>query len=196
MPAPAHEDTDRFAAAIATGDADAFGQWLACVEARVRRSLRGFAAQVDVEAVLQEAFLRVWHVASRFVRDERPDGLLRLCLRIARNLAVSETRRLRTAPVTSLGEDADLDAFAVAIGREAPEPFLVSTLADCRKGLPNQPGKALAARLDNAGAEPDQTVAERLGMRLNTFLQNITRARRLLAECLRRRGIDLAQEWS
>jgi hypothetical protein len=31
-------------------------------------------------------------------------------------------------------------------------------------------------------------------MRLNTFLQNIVRARRLLADCLRRRGIDLAVE--
>jgi hypothetical protein len=32
--------------------------------------------------------------------------------------------------------------------------------------------------------------------RLNTFLQNIVRARRLLAECLRKRGIDLALELS
>ena len=37
-------------------------------------------------------------------------------------------------------------------------------------------------------------LAERVGMRPNTFLQNITRARRLIAECLRRRGIDLALE--
>jgi RNA polymerase sigma-70 factor (ECF subfamily) len=31
-------------------------------------------------------------------------------------------------------------------------------------------------------------------MRKNTFLQNFGRARKLLAECLRRRGIDLALE--
>jgi hypothetical protein len=31
-------------------------------------------------------------------------------------------------------------------------------------------------------------------MRPKTFLQNITRARRLIAECLRRRGIDLVTE--
>jgi hypothetical protein len=31
-------------------------------------------------------------------------------------------------------------------------------------------------------------------MRLNTFLQNVTRARRLLAQCLRRGGVDLERE--
>jgi RNA polymerase sigma-70 factor (ECF subfamily) len=31
----------------------------------------------------------------------------------------------------------------------------------------------------------------RLGMKLNTFLQNFTRARKLLADCLRSRGVDL-----
>ena len=37
-------------------------------------------------------------------------------------------------------------------------------------------------------------VVERAGMSLNTFLQNFTRARKLLAECLGKRGIDLAAE--
>jgi hypothetical protein len=39
-------------------------------------------------------------------------------------------------------------------------------------------------------------LAERVRMRPNTFLQNVTRARRLLADCLRRRGVDLALELS
>jgi RNA polymerase sigma-70 factor (ECF subfamily) len=33
-------------------------------------------------------------------------------------------------------------------------------------------------------------------MSLNTFLQNFTRARKLLAECLAKRGIDLRSEMS
>jgi RNA polymerase sigma-70 factor (ECF subfamily) len=40
----------------------------------------------------------------------------------------------------------------------------------------------------------DEELAAELEMRPNTFFQNITRARRLLAECLRLRGIDLALE--
>ena len=55
-----------------------------------------FAAVVDVEAVLQESLLRVWQVAPRFDADGGPNGLLRLAIRIARNLAVSELRRTRT----------------------------------------------------------------------------------------------------
>ena len=39
---------------------------------------------------------------------------------------------------------------------------------------------------------PDETLAERLSMRRNTFLQNVTRAKRALYECLRAKGIDLS----
>ena len=49
-------------------------------------------------------------------------------------------------------------------------------------------------RLDSGGFEPDETLAAGLRMRRNTFLQNITRARKLLAACLERHGVDLAME--
>jgi DNA-directed RNA polymerase specialized sigma24 family protein len=64
----------------------------------------------------------------------------------------------------------------------------------CRERLPPQPRRALDARLLGAGGVPDRTLAERLGVRLNTFLQNVTRARRLLAECLRSHGVKLEGE--
>jgi RNA polymerase sigma-70 factor (ECF subfamily) len=62
----------------------------------------------------------------------------------------------------------------------------------CREKLPAQPARALDARVQSAGAEPDAVLAMRLGMKLNTFLQNFTRARKLLADCLRARGIEIA----
>jgi RNA polymerase sigma-70 factor (ECF subfamily) len=37
-------------------------------------------------------------------------------------------------------------------------------------------------------------VAATLGMKKNTFLQNFGRARKLLVECLRKRGVDLEVE--
>ncbi|MCZ7684030.1 MAG: hypothetical protein M5U28_36765 [Sandaracinaceae bacterium] len=80
-------------AMIAAGDADVFATWMAGAEPALRAGLRRFAAHVDTEAVLQETLLRVWQVAPRFVPDGRPDGLLRLGHRIARNLAVSEIRK-------------------------------------------------------------------------------------------------------
>jgi RNA polymerase sigma-70 factor (ECF subfamily) len=177
-------DLDQHLPGIQAGDPEAFARWVAGAEARVRLSLRSFAAQVDAEAVVQETLLRVWQVAPRFVPDGRPDGLLRLAVRIARNLAVSDTRRVH--------QPAPPDEAVVEL--VAADPLLRRVIEACRDELPEQPARALAARLASGGLEPDDVLAGRLAMRLNTFLQNFTRARRLLADCLRRRGIDVQAE--
>jgi DNA-directed RNA polymerase specialized sigma24 family protein len=186
---------DELLAAIGAGDAAAFGRWLAGAEDRLRGSLRSFAEKVDVEAVLQETLVRVWQLAPRVVPDGRPHALLRLAIRIARNLAISDLRRRRLEPV----EPETLERLADAADSITPldrwqDPLLRRAIEECRKRLPARPGQALEARLESAGAEPDALVAQRVGMRPNTFLQNIVRARRLLADCLRRRGIDVALE--
>jgi RNA polymerase sigma-70 factor (ECF subfamily) len=142
--------------------------------------------------VLQETLLRVWQVAPRHRGDGRADGLLRFAVRVARNGAVSELRRARVAT-------ADIERLDLAadepIGAD-PDPHLVQSIRTCRERLPRQPARALEARLRSEGAEPDRTLAERVGMKLNTFLQNVTRARRLLADCLRRLGVELDEEIS
>ncbi len=184
------EDLDVHLRAIQGGDASAFGLWLAAAEPSLRRGLRGFARQVDVEAILQEALLRVWQVAPRFVPDGQPNGLVRLAQRIGSNLAVSETRRTR-------GVATDPALLAEGVDRSQqfepslPDPLLRAQIEKCREKLPPRPKEALAARLDGEGGEPDATLAERLGMEKNTFLQNITRARKLLLECLERAGVKL-----
>lgn len=178
--------------AIVSGNAHAFGQWMAACEPTVRLSLRSFARVVDTEAVLQEALLRVWQVAPRFVPDGRDNGLLRLAIRIARNLAVSEVRKLRARP-------AEADEIEAALAEEdappaAPDPMLRRHIADCREKLPQRPREALDARLANEGARDDDDLAAKIGMRLNTFLQNFTRARKLLVDCLKRAGVVLDEE--
>jgi len=182
-------DLDVHLASIVSGDARAFGQWMAGAEPTVRATLRSFAAAVDVEAVLQEGFLRVWQVAPRFAPDGRPNALLRFSIRIARNLAVSEVRRIRAAPT----EAADLE-IALAAAEDAPhppDPVLRGVIEQCRDKLPPKPRQALDTRLASGGALDDDDLARSVGMRLNTFLQNFTRARKLLAECLRQRGVEL-----
>lgn len=183
-------DLDAHLPAIATGDPDAFARWIAGAEPRLRLSLRRFAADADTEAVLQETLLRVWQVAPRVQPDGRPDCLLRLAVRIARNLALDEVRRRRpVAGGLELGDD------TLPVPPPAPpDPYLRRAIAACRERLPRKPAQALGARLDGGGAVPDRDLAARLGMRLNTFLQNFTRARRLLHECLRRAGIDVEAE--
>ncbi|HEY0479604.1 MAG TPA: sigma-70 family RNA polymerase sigma factor [Kofleriaceae bacterium] len=185
-------DLDAHLAAIIGGDTRAFGAWLAGAEPRVRDSLRSFAAVIDVEAVLQETLLRIWQVAPRFVADGRPNGLLRLAIRIGRNLAVSEVRRTRATPTGGDDLEAALAAAEGPIG--TPDPMLRRAIGECRDKLPARPRQALEARLAGAGGRADDVLAAELGMRRNTFLQNVTRARQLLADCLTRRGVTVTLE--
>jgi RNA polymerase sigma-70 factor (ECF subfamily) len=189
-------DLDQHLKGIVAGDAAAFGRWVAGVEPLVRETLRPFAASVDAEAVLQESLLRVWQTAPRFAADGRPNGLLRLAVRIARNLAVSETRRLRTDPAEAEELERALARLQAYEMRESPDPLLRHLVEECRKKLPGKPALALTQRLESGGGEPDATLAGRLGMKLNTFLQNVTRARRLMAACLKKSGVDLQAELS
>src|SRR5215210_2050149 len=129
---------------IAAGDSRAFGQWVAGCEHSLRSSLRKFAASVDTEAVLQEALLRVWQVAPKFRPDGKPDALLRFASVTARNVAVSELRRLGTrAP--------EAEAADVAVAAMSPDPLLRAAVKECRDKLPGQPRLALDQRLESAG---------------------------------------------
>jgi RNA polymerase sigma-70 factor (ECF subfamily) len=181
-------DLDAHLPGIVAGDATAYARWLAGAEPRLRASLRSFAAHVDTESVLQECLLRAWQVAPKLVPDGRADALLRLAIRMARNLAVDEMRRLRVRPtiVATLAESPLEPALVPA----DPDPILRKIIAACRELLPRMPAQALDARLSGSG-RADRELAAELGLRTNTFLQNFGRARRLLAECLARHGIDV-----
>lgn len=184
------QDLDAFLPEIAAGDPDAFARWVARAEDRVRGSLVSLGAHVDVEAVLQETLLRMWQVAPRVRPDGRPNALLRLAIRSARNLALSELRKARVRPAVVDRFEALPEPAAVGSG---PDPLLRRVIAACRERLPGKPGLALDARLHGAG-RPDRDLAQALGMQLNTFLQNVTRARKLLGECLGKHGVDVDME--
>lgn len=194
-------DLDLHLDAIRAGDHQAFAAWLAGAEPSARGALRTFAAEVDVEAVLQEALLRAWQLAPRLTSDGRPNVLLRFTLVAARNLALSEVRRrARLRPPDPDGGDGEQAGFERLLekiaddGPAPPDPLLRRLILGCRDLLPPKPRQALEARLASGGAEPDQAIAARLGAKLNTFLQNFTRARRLLAECLEAKGVALDEE--
>ena len=180
-------DLDIHLSAIAAGDATAFGRWASGCETRLRLSLTRYAARVDVEAVVQETLLRVWQVAPKFTPDGRPDSLARFAIRVARNVAISELRRLGQRPPPSDAIEPD------AVPPCEPDPLLRRVIAACREKLPNKPMRALDQRLASGGGQPDKLLAVAVGMTLNTFLQNVTRARRLLAQCLEQQGVEL---WS
>lgn len=184
------DDFDIHLPGIVAGEPEAFTRWLAGAERPLRQSLRSFAARLDTEALLQETLLRVWQVAPRVVADGGGNSLLRLGLAIARNLARSGLRRARTDPVAI--EVLERETTDTALLEPAlPDPLLRALIEDCARRLPRQPALALQLRLGAAGSEPDESLARRADMKLNTFLQNFGRARRLLAACLSDRGLPV-----
>lgn len=186
-------DLDVHLPEIMAGNSRAFGAWMVTAEPILRDNLRRFAAQVDTESVLQESLLRLWQVAPQFSPDGRPNGLLRLGFTVSRNLAISERRKVRTSPQEPL-QIAETLASVEGVEAKPPDPILRKVIQFCRDRLPKKPADALTARLLAGGSEPDEVLAERLAMKKNTFLQNFTRARKFLLECLKKQGVDLEVE--
>jgi RNA polymerase sigma factor (sigma-70 family) len=182
-------DYDHFALRIAQGDTQAFATWMRHCEGQLRASLLRYARLVDTEAVLQEALLRLWQVAREFESDQKPNGFLRLGIRIARNLAIDVLRKRRE--ILDEGTQSSEEHLVQGEGDWAfPDPLLRTTLQVCYDALPPSPQKIFGIRTSSQGAESDEVLAQLEGMRLNTFLQNFTRARKLLVECLEKKGIN------
>jgi len=169
------------------GDAEAFTSWVRRCERPLRKALRPLARAVDTEAVLQEALLRMWRLAPTLAL-EGENASLRYASRLARNLALSEARRHGRVSAVELAELERLPQGAVD-----PDPpsddLLIRALRRCIEKLPPRPRLALRARLTGLS---DRDLARGLEMKLNTFLQNIVRARRLLDDCLGRAGVRVA----
>jgi DNA-directed RNA polymerase specialized sigma24 family protein len=171
------------------GDTNAFAEWMSLVENPLRRSLARFARAVDVEVVIQETLLRMWIIANdRARRLEGENASLRFALRVARNVAREELRHTRLYQF--FDDDESNDSSEMSFVPELPDPALGKSINECIARLPVQPRTAIYARIHD-GHLPDRALAQDVGMKLNTFLQNIVRARKLVAECLEKRGVRL-----
>ena len=174
-----------------SGEPDAFAEWMGMVEIPLRRSLRRFARAVDVEVVVQETLVRMWLVAGDPERILEGRGAsLKFAFRVARNVALEEIRRCRHDRFVDLDKLDNLPEGS--LDPHLCDPALSRAITECIESLPDQPRKALTARLDN-DCLPDRVLAEHLRMRLNTCLQNVVRARRGLENCLEDRGVRLEE---
>ena len=182
-------DLDIYLEGIQARDEQAFAAWLAGAEPAVRRSLRPFASSVDVEAVIQEALLRVWVLAPNHSPDGKTNSLLRLAVRIARNLAVDEARRMNRLVDF---DDADVSTDALHGTASFPDSLFHRLVRFCLDQLTGKPRLALQSWL-NAEGESDTQLAMPLGMAVNTFRKNVSRARKAVRQCLEDRGIKLQE---
>jgi DNA-directed RNA polymerase specialized sigma24 family protein len=183
-------ETDAAFLKACSGDPVAYAEWMGAVEAPIRRSLSRFARAVDVESVMQETFLRMWLYAQDRGRElEGTAASLRFAIGMARNIARSEARRM--GRITFLPPD-DLPEVEVQ-PEPPPDPGLDRAIRECLKSLKGKPAEALRARLQLSFFSSDSRIAGTLHMTLNTFLQNVVRARKAMAECLGRRGYPLEE---
>jgi len=184
------EVDERFAAAR-DGNRAAFSDWMGRVERPIRLSLQPFARAVDVEGVVQETLMRMWIFATdaESGRDLTGDNAsLRFAIGMARNLARNEARRNRREQYLPHDELPDVPVDP----DPPPDPGLRQAIVDCLKRLARRPREALEARL-RMHDDHDRVIARSLSMTLNTFLQNVVRARQQLARCLERRGVPLRE---
>jgi DNA-directed RNA polymerase specialized sigma24 family protein len=181
---------DRLFGRVCEGDRGAFEGWLVEVEMPLRGSLGRWARAVDVESVMQETLLRMWLFALERGRElEGKDASLRWAIGMARNLARNDARRFRRehlVPVEELPEQ-PTDSAGV------PDPALREIIRRCLERVTGRPAEALRARLEDGSTLSDRTLAEALGMKLNTFRQNLVRARRQVASCLSENGAPLEE---
>jgi DNA-directed RNA polymerase specialized sigma24 family protein len=183
-------DVDLLYERMCAGDTRAFERWMGRVERPICLSLRRYARAVDVEGVVQETLKRMWILATRGERTlEGPCASLRFAIGMARNIARNEARRfgrIQYLPPEDLPEPESAPA-------PTPDHGLRRAILECLELLAGKPRLALMARVTEGHREPDRTLAERLDMKLNTFLQNVVRARRQVGECLEGKGVPLGE---
>jgi DNA-directed RNA polymerase specialized sigma24 family protein len=181
---------DTLFTAACGGDDEAFEAWMAEVELPVWKSLAPYARAVDVEGVVQETLLRMWMFATdRGHTLKGENASLRFALGMARNVARNEARRFRREvhlPPEGLPEPEVEPA-------PLPDPALARLIQVCMERLARRPREALQTRLERGHELPDRGLAEALGMTLNTFLQNIVRARKQLSGCLKEQGAPIEE---
>jgi DNA-directed RNA polymerase specialized sigma24 family protein len=177
--------------AIADGDKDAWGRWFTNDELGLRRSLRRFAAVVDVEKIVQDTAIKVFRHAERIVPDGKPGFLIRWAVTVARNQAKTEATRAgasRAGKLLSLDSEERLKEPEVRFG--GGDPILRAQISKCHQGLQPAPRSFLARYLEDGGGRVDD-LAARLGMTADAARQNLRRARQGIRECLQRVGIDV-----
>ncbi len=183
-------EIDSLYQAACRGDQQALAAWMGRVERPIRLSLESYARAVDVEGIVQETlFLMLLRARDGGRQLTGEDASLKFAIGMARKLAKSQARKLGREiylPTEDLPEPQ-------AILDPPSDPLLARAIRECFAKLTRQPRRALQAQILHDSDLDGRRIAKRVGMTANTFWQNIKRARRQLADCLRDKGVPLEE---
>jgi len=185
-------EIDELFAQVRDGNSVAFAEWAGRVERPVRLSVMRYARAVDLEVVVQDCLLRMWLLATSPRELEGENASLRMAIAVARNVAREELRRTRRDVHAPL-EDVENALEVMVEPSPAPDPGLARAIRECLEKLPGRSRTALLKRIEHGATQPDCDLAASLGLKLNTFLQHIVRARKRMAECLARKGVEMLE---
>jgi RNA polymerase sigma-70 factor (ECF subfamily) len=155
-------------------------------DAQLKAYLRGaFPSVQDVDDVVQESYLRLWHVrAAGPIRSARA-----FLFTVARRLAIDGVRRGIASPIDAVE---DISRLPVAdekadVAREAEHRERLAILGDAISRLPERCRAVfLLHKIQNLSR---RETAERLGLAEKTVEVQTARAMERCGEYLRRRGV-------
>lgn len=182
---PPESDGRLLARFARTGDEAAFRELVG----RLGPLVLGVCRRVSGDAHLaDDAFQAAFLVLARRAADVRPPEAVRgwlygVAVRVAREArAVSARRRAREQPVAAVPD-------RPAVAADPPDPDALRALDEEVAGLPEHLRAAVVlCELDGVGRS---AAADRLGVPEGTLSSRLAKARRVLADRLRRRGVVL-----
>lgn len=147
-----------------------------------RIGCRMLADPVEAEDIAQEALLRLWRHADRWV--EGGSGVAAWLSRVAMNLCLDRLRKSRRDTPEDVPERADETPLADAT-IESDE--VKQAVIDCIQSLPERQRASVVLtyyeQLSNSNA------AENLEMNIKAFESMLYRARGALKDCVERKGV-------
>lgn len=168
---------------VAAGDARAFD---VLAQRHMRRAIavaQGImGSSHDADEIVQEAFMRVWLHADRWVPGKARFSTW--LYRIVVNLCLDRRRKMRWLPIEAAGDPPDVDTPSAieTLAKDEHRKLVATVLGD----IP--PRQRVAITLFYFEGLAGREAAEIMGLKLSAFEQLLLRARRAVKERLLAKG--------
>ncbi len=177
------QDDDALMRGLRARDSDALRNVAECYgEIPFRIGCRMLADPVEAEDIAQEALLRLWNYADRWV--EGGPGIAAWLSRVGTNLCIDRLRKTRRQTNEEAPDRADETPLADA-AIESDE--VKQAVIECISGLPERQRASII--LTYYEQLSNQLAADNLEMNIKAFESLLYRARGILKDCVEGKGV-------